>query len=229
MAKAWTGIRTCCVWHWLSDVLIRLCDKRSIGPSQGIAIDPQSERNTISLFSLDLRRTGIGIVLIGLGLRGIRAELAGNDTPLSTNKKPKNRTVWFILNLTLIVLSFWTGYQEMTLDNLRGMNPDAVFCLLLLVITPLFVLGALGVAATERFQKPSFSRFPLNWRGDPLQAIFVTTWCFLGLFVGNALHLGKAGRVGFWLMASSGSVFVGLLIGRLLAFYVYRHRIGDDA
>src|SRR5712691_1374289 len=98
--------------------------------------------------------------------------------------KSKNSSIWGFLNTALVLLSVWTGYEEMSPIRLQQKNPDLAFCVVLLIMTPVFVIGTMAVSRNNSFTWPSWSRSPLRWGSDPRQAIFVSTWVSLGLFVG---------------------------------------------
>jgi hypothetical protein len=139
--------------------------------------------------------------------------------------KSKSSPIWALVNIALVLLSAWTGYAEMSPTKLSHMNPDLAFCLTLLVMTPIFVIGTMAISRNDAFAWPSWGRSPLRWQSDPLQAIFISTCISLGLFVGTCLRLRNSGPVGFWLAASFGSLFVEFLIGQALAYVIYRERI----
>jgi formate hydrogenlyase subunit 3/multisubunit Na+/H+ antiporter MnhD subunit len=136
----------------------------------------------------------------------------------------KNKHTWIVANTTLVLLSLWTGYGETAPEILSQTNPDLVFCITILIMAPLFVTVTLYQAKPGSLVSPSWKRSPLRWTGDPLQAIFVSTWCALGLFVGSSLR-AYTQHSGFWMAASFGSIFVGFLLGQLIVFCRYRHEI----
>jgi formate hydrogenlyase subunit 3/multisubunit Na+/H+ antiporter MnhD subunit len=141
--------------------------------------------------------------------------------------KPSNKGAWIIVNSALVLSSLGTGYAETDPRILSQSNPELAFCITILIMTPMFVLWTVYQAKAGSLVWPSWKRSPLRWSGDPLQAIFVSTCCALGLFAGS-LFRAYAQHSGFWMAASFGSLFVGFLLGQLIAFSVYRHQIDRE-
>ena len=136
---------------------------------------------------------------------------------------------WMVLNLALLVLSVWTGYGEMAPDKLAHSNPDVVFCSITLVGMIAFSFGAvwysLSGARQETLRRPSWRRFSIDCWHDPLQCLFLSC-CFTGaMTVGAAFHLPGTSATGFWMFNFFVCLFLGLLIGQLLVYSVYRERI----
>ena len=139
----------------------------------------------------------------------------------------KNKGTWIVVNTMLVFLSLWTGYAETDPRILSKSNPELAYCITILIMTPIFVLGTAYQAKAGSLVWPSWKRSPLRWSRDPLQALFVSAWCALGLFAGS-LFRAYAQHFGFWMAASFGSIFVGLLLGQLIVFCVYRHQIDPE-
>jgi hypothetical protein len=133
--------------------------------------------------------------------------------------------VWMLFNALLILLSVWAGYAEMSPSKLQHTNPDLILCVCIVILLPLFVIGTLHLSKADRLRRPSLNRFPLNWSGDPLQALFISTLCCLGLFIGSLSRVIDSGALGFWTVAFYCSLFFGLLTGQLVAYRLYRSRI----
>src|SRR5437870_13319027 len=51
-----------------------------------------------------------------------------------------------LINLVLLLLSVWTGYASLNPDMLHGTNPDKFLALALLVVMPVFALGAVSIS-----------------------------------------------------------------------------------
>jgi hypothetical protein len=172
----------------------------------------------------------LGIVLVIAGLRRLAAGKSDIDADvnLDRNRSSRTRHIWLLFNLSLVAFSVWAGYEVMNAESLRQINPDGIFCVVILLVMPAFVIGTLAFAATERFVKPSWFRSPVNWSHDPLQANFISTWCLLGVALGSSFRLRGSGNVGFWAVASFWSATLGLLIGQLIALVIYRDRIVDN-
>ena len=71
------------------------------------------------------------------------------------------------INVCLFGLSVWQGYASLAPEQLRHVNPDAVFCSLILLTLPLFALGTVGYSVrrwnVQKLRRPSLDRDPLNW------------------------------------------------------------------
>jgi hypothetical protein len=139
-----------------------------------------------------------------------------------------------MLNIGLVLLSLRGGYMMMAPERLHRDNPDGVLCLILLVIMPLFVLGAVAYSIyrwkCNVLLCPSWDRFPLNWWGDPLQSLFISTWNTAAITLGAIarLPIDKSAdyrTIAFWMVASFGSITIGLLIGQFFAYRIFRNRI----
>ncbi len=135
--------------------------------------------------------------------------------------------VWLAVNTGFIILAFWTGYGEMAPEKLRGTNPDQFLCLAVLIMIPVFVLGTLWTSRSRcpSFRRPSWDRNPLRWWTDPLQALFVTTLIMLAWAIGCQLHISGSGTIGFWTVAVYWCIFLGLVIGQVLGYIIFRRRI----
>jgi hypothetical protein len=142
--------------------------------------------------------------------------------------RSKRKGTWIIVNSALVLSSLAMGYAETDTGTLSQSNPELAFCITILIATPIFVLWTVYQAKGGSLVWPSWNRSPLRWSGDPLQAIFVSMWCALGLFAGS-LFRAYAQHLGFWMAASFGSIFVGFLLGQLIVFCVYRHQIDPES
>jgi hypothetical protein len=109
------------------------------------------------------------------------------------------------------------------------MNPDIIFCPIILVTMPLFALGTVFYSIRskkcETFQRPSWNRNPINWWYDPLQSLFISSLAGAGLAIGSSLRLSKGNETGFWLFVSYCCMAIGLWIGQLLVYRILRARI----
>ena len=138
--------------------------------------------------------------------------------------KLRDKRTWIVVNTMLVLLSVCTGYAETAPDILAQANPELALCITTLVMVPIFVAITASQAKPGSLVIPSWKRSPLRWSGDPLQAIFESTWCALGLFVGSLIR-AYAQHFGFWMAASFGSIFIGFLLGQLIVFCRYWHEI----
>jgi hypothetical protein len=132
-----------------------------------------------------------------------------------------------LINLALLLLSVWTGYGSLNPDALRGTNPDKYLCAAVLVMMPIFAFGAVSIFGAKHttLSLPSWRRFSINWWRDPLQCLFLTT-CFVGgMAVGAALHLAATTSTGFWMFATFFCMFIGLIVGQVIAYAFHRARL----
>ena len=140
--------------------------------------------------------------------------------------------VWNIVNTVLVVLALPGGYNALAPEQLQNKNQDAVFCGLILLTLPLFAIGSVEYSNWWRgrrgnLARPSFHRNPLNWWGDPLQSLFISTCIAVSTTIGSLLRRPHPaiGSVGFWMIGMYTSFAVGLVIGQLLIYRIYRRRI----
>jgi hypothetical protein len=171
----------------------------------------------------------VGLLSLAIGLAlFFKPRRADSQTSVSAYQDPtpfKPGLIWRAVNILLILYSPITGYSMMSPTSLERTNPGAVYCAAILFIMPLFVLGTLAVSRVDEFRKPSWDRFPLRLWSDPLQFFFIGTWASLGIVLGSLLRLHGSGSVGFWTLLSHCSIFLGLIVGQALGYWLYRNRI----
>ena len=140
--------------------------------------------------------------------------------------------LWGIVNLTLIALAFREGYLALTPDRLRHTNPDAVLCLIILLVMPLFALWAVTYSIrrwkADPLPRPSWNRNPLRWWRDPLQALFVLTCIMTATAIGSSVRQPAFGSVGFWTLGMYACLAIGLFVGQILVYRIYRQRIASS-
>jgi hypothetical protein len=139
------------------------------------------------------------------------------------------KNVWYIVNIAVVVLGLRGGYISTAPEQLRYMNPDSVLCGVLLVVAPLFAVGCVNYSirrwSRDKLCRPSFDRNPLNWWHDPLQSLFVST-CFMAtMTLGAALRRPAIGSPAFWTFGTYACLAVGLLIGQIVVYRIYRQNI----
>jgi hypothetical protein len=138
-------------------------------------------------------------------------------------------SIWLVLNIVLLGLSILTGYAEMAPDLLSRKNPDAIFCTVALVgmIGASFAAVAYSIsgAGQQTLRRPSLSRFSIDWWHDPLQCLFLSCAFTGGMALGAAFRLPGTSTTGFWEFMFFLCLFLGLLIGQLGVYLVYRERI----
>jgi hypothetical protein len=139
------------------------------------------------------------------------------------------RYFWIVLNSTLIGVALRGGYNSMDPDRLRHTNPDPVLCLIALLIMPLLAVGVVTYSIrrwkADPLSRPSWSRNPLNWWGDPLQSLFMSTCIMTATAIGSAIQRPVFGSVGFWTLGVYCCSTIGLLVGQVLVYRIYRQRI----
>lgn len=86
-------------------------------------------------------------------------------------------------------------------DRLRHTNPDAVFCLSILLLTPLIPFWAVTYSIkrwkADPLPHPAWNRNPLRWWRDPLQAHFVLTRIMATTAIGSAVRLPPSDQSAF--------------------------------
>jgi len=144
---------------------------------------------------------------------------------------------WRIVNIGLVMWALWGGYKSMAPETLRRTNPDPILCGILLVIMPLFALGTVYhskrrwdqenkiLSRPFKLRKPSWNRNPINWWGDPLQSLFISMCCMGAMAIGASLRHPEIGSVGFWTFGVYCCFAIGLFVGQVLAYRIFRERI----
>jgi hypothetical protein len=139
--------------------------------------------------------------------------------------------LWGVVNLVLIADAFREGYLSLTPDRLRRTNPDPVLCLIILLAIPLFALWAVTYSIkrwkADPLPRPSWNRNPLRWWRDPLQALLVSTCIAAATAIGSAVRQPTFGSVGFWTLGVYACFTIGLFVGQILVYRIYRQRIAS--
>jgi len=111
--------------------------------------------------------TGLGIFSSGRRRNG---RIARSD---KLESSPFNRKlIWRVVNILVVLYSPFTGYFRMSAAALRGTNPDGLYCLIIVVLISICVVGTVAISSTAQFMKPSWDRFPVRLWSDPLQFFF---------------------------------------------------------
>jgi hypothetical protein len=139
------------------------------------------------------------------------------------------KNIWYVINIALVALALPGGYNSLSTEKLRNTNPDAIVCGLILLVTPLFAVGSVSYSIRRwnhsRLARPSLSKNPLNWWHDPLQSLFISTCIMVSTAIGSALRHPTIGSVGFWTLAVYACFALGLLVGQILVYRIYRENI----
>jgi len=121
-----------------------------------------------------------------------------------------------------------SGYTSLDPASTAGTNSDWVFVTLSFVSSCVFPLVAMAYSrrkGVETFRRPSLDRHPINWWGDPLQSLRVSS-IGIGLFVvGACFALPKADHRGVMMFWFYAAVALGLFIGERMAYRIYAKRI----
>lgn len=167
----------------------------------------------------------VGALLLGNGIRSfVRRGESHAPTHPSTSRVHarqqfiRNGWFWAGFNVVLIGISIWAGYEGLIAGIPQTALGRMILCICLVGLVPLFVIGAVGLAGIDQVRTPKWSGFPLDWVSNPLQALFITTWCSVGAFLGGLFRLGASG---IWQLAIYGSLVLGLVGGRAIVHWLY--------
>ena len=141
------------------------------------------------------------------------------------------RLIWIVANFTLACLAVVAGYGSMAADQLQHSNPDAILCVILFLTAAVFPVAAVSFSILARKQailrRPSIDRHPLDWWGDPLQSLAVSTVVMCAATLGCALAAPTIGSADFWTLASYAGFAAGLAVGQFVVYRVFAARIVD--
>jgi hypothetical protein len=139
------------------------------------------------------------------------------------------KNIWYVANTGLVALACSDGWVSMAPERLSRTNPDPILCVIILIILPLFALWSVHFSIRhwkhESLARPSFDRNPFNWRHDPLQSLFISSCVTAAMAIGSALRRPSIGSVGFWTFGAYSCSAIGLLIGQVLVYRIYKKRI----
>lgn len=143
------------------------------------------------------------------------------------------RHLWIILNSVLIALAIRGGYVSLSPERLRHANPEPILCLIIPLVVTLFSILAVAYSvrrwkSSDPLLRPSLTRNPLNWWGDPLQSLFISMCAFIAAAVGAALRRPSFGSVGFWALGVYACFGIGLFVGQALVYRIYRQHIASS-
>jgi hypothetical protein len=138
------------------------------------------------------------------------------------------KTFWYVANLGYLALGLWCGYGSTAPKQLQHITPDPIAWLAILIIIPLFAIGAVHYSI-RRWQnmlpRPSWDRNSINWWQDPLQSLCMTTWTTTMMAVGAALRRPAIGLAGFWMFGVYCSMAIGFVVGHIVVYRIYRRHI----
>ena len=138
------------------------------------------------------------------------------------------KTIWSFLNTALVTLGLWGGYRSTEPGSLQQASADPMLWLVILLVMPLFSIGSVYYS-TRRWRstlpRPSWDRNPVNWWPDPLQSLFFSM-CFMAtMAIGAELRRPAIGSAGFWMVGIYSSAAIGLGVGQLFVYRIYRRHI----
>ncbi len=137
--------------------------------------------------------------------------------------------IWIAINVLVIGMAVLDGFVSISPEKLAHKNPDLFFRSAILVITPIFALLTVSYSIHrhkhDMIRRPSLRRNPLNWWHDPLQSLFMSTCIMASMTLGGLLRHPAVGSVGFWMVGSYTCFALGLMIGQLLIYRIYRDKI----
>jgi hypothetical protein len=170
----------------------------------------------------------LAIIVVSQIVRSANAKSTDKKKEDFDSERKPIKTIWLVVNVSLVALSVRQGYASLAPEQLRHVNPDAVFCSLILLTLPLFALGTVRYSVrrwnVEKLRRPSLYRNPLNWWFDPLQSLFISTCNIAAMGVGSLLRRAT-GSVAFWMVATYFCALIGLVIGQVLVYRIYRDRV----
>ena len=137
------------------------------------------------------------------------------------------KRIWQIVNSALPILSAVAGYRMVAEYARPIIVQDWFACPAILIGSFLFTLCSIWFAQCFTLRRPSWSRNPLNWRYDPLQSLYITTWIMLGMSIGGALRLPSVGRNGLLCFSMFTSATLGFFVGERFIYSIYHARIAE--
>jgi hypothetical protein len=205
-----------------------------VGPAE--ILSPDHRAATFWGLSAGLFMLGVLLLIIAayLLVRFFRGMPPGGPNQVSLvvgafMKRTRLERLGPILNVVFVLLSLWTGYAEMAPDRRVHMNPDAIFCTIVLLGTIGFSFGTVAYsisgAGQQTLRRPSLRRFTVDWWHDPLQCLFLSCGFAAAMALGAAFRLPGTSITGFWTFMFFLCLFLGLLIGQLGVYLVHRERI----
>ena len=138
------------------------------------------------------------------------------------------KNFWYFANIGYLTLGLWCGYYSTAPGRLQHVIPDPTMWFVILIITPFFAIGAVYCSIrcwVNMLPRPSWSRNSINWWQDPLQSLLMSTCTTAMMAMGAALRRPAKGSVGFWMLGVYCSVAMGLALGQLVVYRIYRRHI----
>ena len=132
-------------------------------------------------------------------------------------------THWTIINVFLILVFTASGFLGDKPTEFDSARFGIIFCAVVIVVIPAWTIAWLYFSKAE-LKTPAWNRCPFG-SGDPLQTMFIGTWCGFAGFVSALAQLPRFSGRFIWTVAICGCVFLAFVIGRIVAYRLFRDRI----
>lgn len=130
---------------------------------------------------------------------------------------------WKVINGFLILLFLGSGFlpgKPEEFDTARvGVTAFAVAIVLIPVTTVIWFYFT-----NAELRTAAWDRCPFGSR-DPLQTLFICSWCALAAFVSALCQIPRFGTQYGWTAMGYGGIFLGILIGRIVIYRIFADRI----
>lgn len=135
--------------------------------------------------------------------------------------------LWRAVNIAILVASVWGGLDSMAAQEVGQTNTDEVACLAVAIGSAFVaVFGSYyGIRRYGLVRRPRWDRIPLRLWGDPLQFIFTSELAAFGATLGGLLGLPASNPHNLWGLGVDASLLIGLVIGHVLVYRVFRRNI----
>jgi hypothetical protein len=138
------------------------------------------------------------------------------------------KNFWYVANLGYLALGLCCGHYSTAPKQLQHITPAPIAWLAILIIVPLFTIGAVYYSIRHwqnMLPRPSWNRNSINWWQDPLQSLLMSTCTTAMTAVGAALRRPAVGSAGFWMFGVYSSMAIGFVVGQIVVYRIYRRHI----
>ncbi|MCX6981439.1 MAG: hypothetical protein NTV08_11900 [Verrucomicrobia bacterium] len=133
------------------------------------------------------------------------------------------------INVMFMIGSGMRGFMSLDPGNSARTNVDIYACTAAFLGFAFFAVASpwssLRNKRCEVIPRPSFFRVSIWWWSDPLQCLWLSIFYCGAMCVGALLRAFSTTDRGLWLFWIYVSMFAGLLLGTLLAHWIFRKRI----
>ena len=148
--------------------------------------------------------------------------------------------VWRTLNTALVIFCAWSGYWAVAPERVNdsgfirsvvpvgpGYPPISFSCLVIFIMFGIysFVTFRRACRTGSSFRLPSWDRNPFRELSDPLQALVIPLIALLAGTVAATLRFLFGSSLGLGAILFLWAWDIGLLLGALIAYVIYRPRI----